>query len=160
PLVLDLSSESSAASCCIVGSRSRSTPSSRVWIIDRPCSAARRSSVPWIRNASCVRPSTVPSSPRVSRVMPTVYLTWHVGQTTLVGVTNKQEQTMAKMHAAVVTAFGEPPRYQEFDVPAPGDGVALVDVLAVGLHPRTRSGAAGAHYTSTGTLPMIPGIDG
>jgi NADPH:quinone reductase-like Zn-dependent oxidoreductase len=35
-----------------------------------------------------------------------------------------------------------------------------VDVLAVGLHPRVRSGAAGAHYTSTGSLPMIPGIDG
>ena len=35
----------------------------------------------------------------------------------------------------------------------------LVDVLAVGLHPRVRSGAADAHYTSTGTLPMIPGID-
>ena len=33
-------------------------------------------------------------------------------------------------------------------------------MLAVGLHPRTRSGAAGTHYTSTGSLPMIPGIDG
>ena len=35
----------------------------------------------------------------------------------------------------------------------------LVNVLAAGLHPRVRSGAAGVHYTSTGTLPMIPGID-
>ena len=35
-----------------------------------------------------------------------------------------------------------------------------MDVLAVGLHPRTRTGAAGAHYTSTGKLPMIPGVDG
>jgi NADPH:quinone reductase-like Zn-dependent oxidoreductase len=34
-----------------------------------------------------------------------------------------------------------------------------VDVLAVGLHPRVRTGASGRHYTSTGTLPMIPGID-
>jgi len=33
-------------------------------------------------------------------------------------------------------------------------------VLAVGLHPRVRSGAAGVHYTSSGTLPMIPGVDG
>jgi len=32
-------------------------------------------------------------------------------------------------------------------------------VLVVGLHPRVRSGAAGAHYSSTGELPMIPGID-
>jgi NADPH:quinone reductase-like Zn-dependent oxidoreductase len=67
---------------------------------------------------------------------------------------------MTKMNAAVVTSFGEPPHYQEFDIPEPttGDEV-LVDVLAVGLHPRVRSGAAGAHYTSTGALPMIPGVD-
>ncbi len=68
---------------------------------------------------------------------------------------------MATMNAAVVTSFGEPPHYQQFEVPQPaGAGEILVDVLAVGLHPRVRSGAAGAHYTSTGTLPMIPGIDG
>ena len=66
-----------------------------------------------------------------------------------------------KMHAAVVTSFAEPPHYQEFDVPQPtGDNELLVDVLAVGLHPRVRTGARGAHYTSTGELPMIPGIDG
>src|SRR5579862_1098157 len=68
---------------------------------------------------------------------------------------------MAMMNAAVVTSFEEPPHYQRFEVPHPhGAEEALVDVLAVGLHPRTRSGAAGSHYTSTGTLPMIPGIDG
>ena len=66
---------------------------------------------------------------------------------------------MARMNAAVVTSFAEPPHYQQFEVPRPGGAdEALVDVLAVGLHPRVRSGAAGAHYTSTGTLPM-PGID-
>ena len=67
---------------------------------------------------------------------------------------------MATMNAAVVTAFGEPPRYQRFEVPEPrtADEV-LVDVLAAGLHPRVRTGAAGAHYTSTGMLPLIPGID-
>lgn len=36
----------------------------------------------------------------------------------------------------------------------------LVDVIAVGLHPRVRSQADGSHYTSTGALPLIPGIDG
>jgi NADPH:quinone reductase-like Zn-dependent oxidoreductase len=67
---------------------------------------------------------------------------------------------MRQMHAAVVTSFDEPPHYQQFDAPQPtSDDETLVDVLAVGLHPRVRSGAAGAHYTSTGTLPMIPGID-
>jgi len=68
---------------------------------------------------------------------------------------------MAQMHAAVVTSFDEPPHYQRYETPKPsGEHELLVDVLAVGLHPRVRTGAAGAHYTSTGKLPMIPGIDG
>jgi NADPH:quinone reductase-like Zn-dependent oxidoreductase len=67
---------------------------------------------------------------------------------------------MAPVHAAVVTSFDEPPHYQEFDLPAPGEDQALVEVLAVGLHPRVRSGAAGTHYSSTGQLPLIPGVDG
>jgi NADPH:quinone reductase-like Zn-dependent oxidoreductase len=64
------------------------------------------------------------------------------------------------MNAAVVTSFAEPPHYQPFEIPVPRDGEVLVDVLAAGLHPRVRSGAAGKHYTSSGTLPMIPGVDG
>jgi NADPH:quinone reductase-like Zn-dependent oxidoreductase len=67
---------------------------------------------------------------------------------------------MEKMNAAVVTSFDEPPHYQQIEVPQTrADAEMLVDVLAVGLHPRVKTGAAGAHYTSTGTLPMIPGID-
>ncbi len=65
------------------------------------------------------------------------------------------------MHAAVVRSFDHPPRYETYDAPEPaGPDEALVDVLAVGLHPRVRTGASGRHYTSTGTLPMIPGVDG
>jgi NADPH:quinone reductase-like Zn-dependent oxidoreductase len=68
---------------------------------------------------------------------------------------------MANMNAAVVTSFDQLPHYQQFAVPQPtASEEVLVDVLAVGLHPRVRSGAAGVHYTSTGSLPMIPGIDG
>jgi NADPH:quinone reductase-like Zn-dependent oxidoreductase len=68
---------------------------------------------------------------------------------------------MGTMHAAVVTSFDEPPHYQLFDVPTPRDDHhQLLDVLAVGLHPRVRSGASGTHYTSTGRLPIIPGVDG
>jgi NADPH:quinone reductase-like Zn-dependent oxidoreductase len=68
---------------------------------------------------------------------------------------------MANMNAAVVTSFDRPPHYRQFEVPQPTVGEQLlVDVLAVGLHPRVRSDAAGVHYTSSGTLPMIPGIDG
>jgi NADPH:quinone reductase-like Zn-dependent oxidoreductase len=65
------------------------------------------------------------------------------------------------MHAAVVTTFGSPPAYQEFPTPTPqGAHQALADVLAVGLHPRVRSQANGSHYTSTGDLPLVPGVDG
>jgi len=66
-----------------------------------------------------------------------------------------------KMHAAVVTSFEEPPRYQTHEAPtAHGEHEVVVDVLAVGLHPRVRSGASGSHYTSTDRLPLIPGVDG
>jgi NADPH:quinone reductase-like Zn-dependent oxidoreductase len=68
---------------------------------------------------------------------------------------------MTTMNAAVVTSFEEPPRYRRFAVPqALQPGELVVDVLAVGLHPRVRTGATGTHYTSTAKLPMIPGIDG
>ena len=68
---------------------------------------------------------------------------------------------MTTMHAALVTSFDEPPHYREVDEPEPKTaGEFLVDVIAVGLHPRTRSGARGSHYSSSGILPMIPGIDG
>lgn len=65
------------------------------------------------------------------------------------------------MRAAVVTSFDSGPRYQEFPTPVPtGVGEMLIDVLAAGLHPRVRSQADGSHYTSTGQLPLVPGIDG
>ncbi|MGW0666162.1 quinone oxidoreductase family protein [Streptomyces sp. NPDC002746] len=64
------------------------------------------------------------------------------------------------MHAAVVRSFGSPPRFESFPTPsASGDHEVLVDVLAAGLHPRVRSAANGSHYTSDGTLPLIPGFD-
>jgi NADPH:quinone reductase-like Zn-dependent oxidoreductase len=65
------------------------------------------------------------------------------------------------IHAAVVRSFSELPRYEPFDLPDPADeDQAVVEVLASGLHPRVRSGASGSHYTSTGKLPLVPGIDG
>lgn len=64
------------------------------------------------------------------------------------------------MKAAVVTAFDTPPKYLEFPDPvASGKDEIVVDVLAAGLHPRVRSQANGSHYTSTGALPLVPGID-
>jgi NADPH:quinone reductase-like Zn-dependent oxidoreductase len=65
------------------------------------------------------------------------------------------------MKAAVVSSFGTLPRCQEFPAPVPaGDDDMVVDVIAAALHPRVRSQADGSHYTSTGELPLVPGIDG
>jgi NADPH:quinone reductase-like Zn-dependent oxidoreductase len=68
---------------------------------------------------------------------------------------------MTTMLAAVVTSFDEPPHYLDFDVPLPvGEHQRLATVRAVGLHPRVRTDATGTHYSSSGVVPMIPGIDG
>ncbi len=65
------------------------------------------------------------------------------------------------MKAAVVSSFDSPPSCAEFPVPTPkDDDEIVVDVIAAGLHPRVRSQAEGSHYTSTGELPLVPGIDG
>ena len=65
------------------------------------------------------------------------------------------------MKAALVTRFGEPPRYTDVEEPeAAGGEEVVVEVLAAALSPRVRSQAAGSHYTSTDELPLIPGIDG
>ena len=65
------------------------------------------------------------------------------------------------MKAAVVTSFDAAPRFQEFPAPvAAGDDEMVVDVLAAGLHPLVRSRASGSHYSSTGELPLVPGVDG
>ncbi|HEX4006827.1 MAG TPA: zinc-binding alcohol dehydrogenase family protein [Acidobacteriaceae bacterium] len=64
------------------------------------------------------------------------------------------------MKAAVVETFAAPPRYEDFaDPTATGDEV-LVTVTAAGLHPIVKALASGSHYSSTGALPFIPGVDG
>lgn len=64
------------------------------------------------------------------------------------------------MKAAVVRSFDAPPRYEDFGVPPSSDpDEIIVQVLAAGLHPRVRSGAAGRHYADQPVLPMIPGVD-
>jgi NADPH:quinone reductase-like Zn-dependent oxidoreductase len=64
------------------------------------------------------------------------------------------------MHAAVVHSFGQPPRFEQFPDPAPGDGEVLVQVRAAGLHPVVKALAGGTHYGSSDRLPLVPGIDG
>lgn len=64
------------------------------------------------------------------------------------------------MHASVVTRFDTAPTWAEFPEPTPSPEEVVVEVVAAGLHPRVRSQAAGAHYTSEGALPLVPGVDG
>jgi NADPH:quinone reductase-like Zn-dependent oxidoreductase len=74
----------------------------------------------------------------------------------MVRTANKRENAMK---AAVVRAFDHAPRYETFTLPTHGEGV-VVEVLAAALSPRVRSGASGQHYTSSGVLPLVPGLDG
>ncbi|HEX4155967.1 MAG TPA: zinc-binding alcohol dehydrogenase family protein [Acidobacteriaceae bacterium] len=64
------------------------------------------------------------------------------------------------MNAALTESFQSPPRYTQFDDPVPQQGEQPVRVLAAGLHRIVKALASGSHYSSTGALPFIPGIDG
>src|SRR5436305_12263278 len=64
------------------------------------------------------------------------------------------------MKAAVVPAFGVPPRCEEFPEPMPGEGEVIVQMRAAGLHLLVKALATRSHYGSSPTLPMLPGIDG
>lgn len=64
------------------------------------------------------------------------------------------------MFAAVLRVLGEPPRYQEFDDPKPDEWLSVVRMLAAGLHPIVKARARGQHYSTSGQVPAIPGIDG
>lgn len=64
------------------------------------------------------------------------------------------------MKAAVVNTPGESPKYQDFDEPTVQEGEVLVHVRAAGVHPVVKSIASGAHYSASGSGPMVPGVDG
>ena len=64
------------------------------------------------------------------------------------------------MQAAVVNVLGQAPRYQSFPDPVAGEGEALIQVRAAGLHPVVKAMASGAHYSSDGEVPVVPGVDG
>src|SRR5580692_6428230 len=63
------------------------------------------------------------------------------------------------MKAAVLHGPGEVPEYTDFDDPPRPEGYVLVDIVAAGIHPVVRSIATGRHYGSTGSWPLIPGVD-
>jgi NADPH2:quinone reductase len=66
---------------------------------------------------------------------------------------------MSMMNAALVESFDEPPHLRSVPVPQAEAGQELVDVLAVGISHATRGAAAGRHYTSARSLPVLAGID-
>lgn len=65
------------------------------------------------------------------------------------------------MHAAIISDYDLPPVYAEHaDAMASDPAALVVDVLAAGLHHLTRAKAGGRHYSSTASLPLVPGVDG
>ncbi|KAK7704972.1 hypothetical protein SLS64_008320 [Diaporthe eres] len=64
------------------------------------------------------------------------------------------------MHAAVVTEFGQPPRYTETpELTTPSPQQLRLRVLGAGVPNVARMIATGKHFI-TASLPYIPGIDG
>jgi NADPH:quinone reductase-like Zn-dependent oxidoreductase len=64
------------------------------------------------------------------------------------------------MQAAVINVLGQPPSYKQFPDPVAGEGEALIQVRAAGLHPIVKALASGSHYIGSSELPMVPGVDG
>jgi NADPH:quinone reductase-like Zn-dependent oxidoreductase len=64
------------------------------------------------------------------------------------------------LNAAVIEAFGKPARYATFADPEPAEGSVLVRVHAAALSNLVKGQASGAHYSSGGQLPFVPGHDG
>ena len=64
------------------------------------------------------------------------------------------------MNAAVLHSFGQPPRFESFPEPIPGDDELLVHVSAAALNPSTRLLASGQHHLSPQQLPTACGVEG
>ncbi|MFZ0038525.1 MAG: zinc-binding alcohol dehydrogenase family protein [Candidatus Acidiferrales bacterium] len=64
------------------------------------------------------------------------------------------------MKAAIVVEAGKLPIYGDFREPVPADREVLVAVKAAALSHVVKSRASGKHYSSSGQLPFVVGIDG
>jgi NADPH:quinone reductase-like Zn-dependent oxidoreductase len=64
------------------------------------------------------------------------------------------------MNAAVLHAFDEPPRFEEFPDPIAEQNELIVHVRAAALKPVDKQIANGSHYASPRTLPVVCGMDG
>lgn len=64
------------------------------------------------------------------------------------------------MKAALVLEIGQTPVYGDFAAPVPSEEENQVAVTAASLSHVTRSRASGTHYSSSGHMPFVVGIDG
>jgi len=63
------------------------------------------------------------------------------------------------MKAAILHSADSVPVYGDFDEPAAGPGSEVVELVAAGIHPLTRSVATGRHYGRGAVFPVIPGLN-
>jgi NADPH:quinone reductase-like Zn-dependent oxidoreductase len=68
--------------------------------------------------------------------------------------------TECNVKAAIVVEAGQAPIYGDFTAPVSSAGKSLIRVTAASISHVTKSRASGVHYSSGGSLPFIPGIDG
>jgi NADPH:quinone reductase-like Zn-dependent oxidoreductase len=64
------------------------------------------------------------------------------------------------MQAAIIAAAGQTPTYGDFADPVAAPGELRIKVAAAALSQLTRARAAGAHYSTSGGFPLVPGVDG
>src|SRR5713226_7610958 len=64
------------------------------------------------------------------------------------------------MNAAVLHAFNESPRFEQFSEPIAEENEVVVHVRAASLKPVDKQMANGSHYASPRALPAVCGIDG
>jgi NADPH2:quinone reductase len=64
------------------------------------------------------------------------------------------------MNAAVLHAFNESPRFEQFSEPIPEEDDVIVHVRAAALKPIDKQIASGSHYAAFRELPVICGMDG
>jgi NADPH:quinone reductase-like Zn-dependent oxidoreductase len=62
--------------------------------------------------------------------------------------------------AAIVTQPNQTPTYDDFRDTVAENGFELITVTASALFPLTKFRAAGSHYSSTATFPLVVGVDG
>ena len=64
------------------------------------------------------------------------------------------------MKAALVVKPGQTPVYSDFPEPTPTAEENLVTVTAASLSHVTRGRASGTHYSTSGQIPFVVGVDG